>query len=506
MVNDIMIFKSEVNMREHLQEGTCILNRYKVERLLGEGGMGAVYLCCDLEVEGKVWALKEMCLDRAPSFYREQGVMQFKREVQILATLNHPNLPHISHFFHENNTYYLVMEYVEGKNLAEALKERGGPIKEQDVVSWAVQICDVLEYLHNQQPNPIIYRDLKPSNVMLTSRGQIKLIDFGIARFSDPCKVTDTFKMGSVGFSPPEQYRGKGTTDGRSDIYSLGATLHFLLTGRDPQDEAPFSFPPLRTLIPTLSPKIDRIVMKALEYKKEKRFESAGKMKEALLEEEGLLWNNAVTRKILSSPKIARFLENPAAQRDRVAMLVVLLFILTMAICVDAIKVYNIYSTNRKKEISLKHYDTAQYLESRGLYREAIREYEESLRAYRYDIRSQHEIGVLYCRLSLYDDAESAFTKALKIEKKYHPSMRELAFVHYKRGDCSKSIELLMKARQIEPKDPVIHYYFGLTYEKLGKNMDAVHEFHEYLISVPGAPDRKEIELKIESWKKSGTQ
>ncbi len=493
-------------MREHLKEGTCILNRYQVERLLGEGGMGAVYLCRDLEVEGKVWALKEMCLTRAPSFFRDQGLSQFKREVQILATLNHPNLPHISHFFQEHDTYYLVMEYVEGKNLTEELKERGGPICERDVISWAVQICDVLDYLHNQQPNPIIYRDLKPSNVMLTPRGQIKLIDFGIARFSDPCKVTDTFKMGSVGFSPPEQYRGKGTTDCRSDIYSLGATLHFLLTGRDPQDEAPFSFPSPRTLIPTLSPKIDRVVMKALEYRKENRFESVSNMKEALLEEEGVLWNNAITRRILSSPGIARFLENPATQRDRVAMLVVLLFILVVAICVDAIKVYSIYSTNRQKEISLKHYDTAQHLEGRGLYREAIREYEESLRAYRYDIRSQYEIGVLYCRISIYDEAESAFQKTLKIEKKYHPAMRELAFVHYKRGDCTKSLEFLQKARQIEPEDPVIHYYFGLTYEKLGKNTDATREYHQYLQSVPGAPDKKEIELKIESWRKSGSQ
>lgn len=497
--------RGSVEMREHLSEGTCILNRYQVEHLLGEGGMGAVYLCRDLEVEGKVWALKEMNLDRAPAFFREQGVAQFKREVQILATMNHPNLPHISHFFHENNTYYLVMEYVEGMNLAEALKERGGPIREQEVISWAVQICDVLDYLHNQQPNPIIYRDLKPSNIMLTPRGQVKLIDFGIARFSDPCKVTDTFKMGSVGFSPPEQYRGKGTTDGRSDIYSLGATLHFLLTGRDPQDEAPFSFPPPRTLVPTLSPKIDRIVMKALEYRKEKRYESAAEMKEALLAEEGVLWNNAMTRGILSSPKIARFLENPAAQRDRVAMLVVLLFILVIAICVDTVKVYSIISTNRKKELSLKHYDTAQYLESRGLYSEAIREYEESLRDYRYDIRSQHEIGVLYCRMSLYEDAEKSFKKALVIEKKYHPAMRELAFVRYRKGDSAGSLELLLKARQIEPHDPVINYYLGLTYEKLGKKSEAAREYGEFLRIVPGAPEKKEIENRIESWKKSGS-
>ena len=491
-------------MKEHLEEGTPIYNRYKVLRLLGEGGMGAVYLCEDLEVTGKVWAVKEMCLRHTPSFFEEQSINQFKREVEILATLNHPNLPQISHSFTFNGTYYLVMEYIEGKNLAQVLEERQGKLREFEVSGWAIQICDVLDYLHHQKPNPIIYRDLKPSNIMLTTHGQIKLIDFGIARFFDPCKVTDTFKMGSVGFSPPEQYRGKGTTDFRSDIYSLGATLHFLLTGRDPQDEAPFSFPPPRTLHPSLSPKIDRIVMKALEYKRENRYQEISEMKKALEEEAGIIWNNPVTRKFMTSPLIAKFLENPSAQRDKVALLVVLLFILMAALLIDAVKLYSLHQTNQGKREALISYIRGQQFEEKGLYEEALLEYQKALRDDRYDIHAQFSIGMVHKKLSRYDRAEEAFVKVLKIDKKCAPAYRELGHVYFLQNRLGESEKNYLLSLQIEPQDRTSYYYLGLVKEAQKNNAEALVQYERFLQVFPDASEKKEVKARIMRLRKEG--
>jgi serine/threonine protein kinase len=490
-------------MREHLKEGTCLHGRYTVVRLLGEGGMGAVYLCEDLEVKGKTWALKEMCLKYAPSFFQEQAVNQFKREVQILATLNHPNLPHISHFFQHEENYFLVMEYVEGQNLAQVLQERRGMVKEHEAVSWALQICEVLDYLHSQ-PQPIIYRDLKPSNIMLTPRGQVKLIDFGIARFFDPCKVTDTFKMGSVGFSPPEQYRGKGSTDSRSDIYSLGATMHFLLTNRDPQDEAPFSFPPPRTLNPGLSPKIDRIVVKALEYKKEKRFSSIAEMKKALEEEEGVLWNNPLTRKFLTSPRFAMFLENPAAQREKVAILVILLCILAATIIVDAVKIYSLHEHNRKKGLSQLHYVRGQFMLEKGLLADALGEFNQALLFDKDDVRSQFCTGLIYERMEDYDRASEAFEKTLKIDRGFYLALRERGIVQFRKKNYDEALRSISAALDKDPEDGLSHYYFAMVLEAQGKKKEALHEYETYLKILPRAPERSDVEAKIKALSGAG--
>ncbi|MDQ7825253.1 MAG: protein kinase [Candidatus Eremiobacteraeota bacterium] len=482
-----------------LSEGTLVNNRYRIIRLLGRGGMGAVYLCEDNELAGKVWALKEMSLRFAPGFLREQIIEQFKTEVKILATLNHPNLPHISHFFQENDKYFMVMEHVEGKNLAEKIEEAGTPLREAEVTSWAAQICDVLQYLHSQSPHPIIYRDLKPSNIMVRENGQIKLIDFGIARFFDPCKSTDTFKMGSVGFSPPEQYRGKGTTDARSDIYSLGATLHFLCTNRDPQEEAPFSFPAPRTLNSSLSPRIDRIIMRALEYKKERRFESAAEMKEALQQDEGILWNNALTRKFLTSPLTARFLENPAAQREKVAVLFILLFILGIALAVDSVKLYSHYRESQEHRRARGHYLRGQHFQEHSRYREALNEYELALQDYKDDIMAQYAVGLMHSKLSEPEKAEAAFHKTLKLDSKCAPALRELGYLSLKRNDPGKSREFLEKALSYEPTDGITYYYLALGYEKEKNLAEALRCYEEYLRCTPGAPDEKELREHMKS-------
>ena len=231
-----------------LEAGTVLQGRYKITRLLGGGGMGMVYLATDQRLANRPCAIKEMVDHFIDQAQRIEANEYFAREADTLAQLKHQAIPAITDRFELANRHYLVMEYVEGRNLEEELAVRGEPLPEGLVIDIARQLCDVLAYLHGLVP-PIIYRDMKPSNVMLNSNGRVVLVDFGIARlFKAARKGT---MIGTLGFAPPEQYQG--LVDPRSDIYSLGATLHYVLTGRDPEKFPPFSFPPVRELRPAVS-------------------------------------------------------------------------------------------------------------------------------------------------------------------------------------------------------------------------------------------------------------
>jgi len=246
--------------------------------------MGAVYLVEDLRLYGKQWALKELLERFIDPAEREEAIEQFRREVQILVGLRHPNLPEVVNTFEAQGRHYLVMEYIEGQTLEKLLENApGGQLPEEQVLKWAAQICDVLDYLHSHVP-PVIFRDLKPANVMITPRGQVKLIDFGVARLFDPDKGTDTLRMGTVGYAPPEQYSGQGQTTPRSDIYALGATLYDLLTDDSPEAH-PFVFAPLRQINRKVSARTARVVDKAVQLDPGDRFPSARSLKAALLEQ-----------------------------------------------------------------------------------------------------------------------------------------------------------------------------------------------------------------------------
>lgn len=265
-----------------LPKGAVLQSRYEIIKVLGVGGMGAVYLAQDLRFSGvtRLCALKEMISTTPDPQVRRLAVQSFMREANLLVQLNHPGIPKIYDFFTESVRSYLAMEYIEGEDLENVLEKTEGMLKEEMVLDWAVQVCEVMIYLHRQSP-PIIFRDLKPSNIMLRDQNKIALIDFGIAKaFESGQKGT---MIGTEGYSPPEQY--KGIVDPRGDIYALGATLHHLLTKRDPRLEAPFTFheEPPRLLNPALSEETNIIIMKALEYQAEKRYQSGQTMKDALL-------------------------------------------------------------------------------------------------------------------------------------------------------------------------------------------------------------------------------
>ena len=267
-----------------LTVGATLQTRYQIESILGIGGMSVVYKGRDLRFKNvyRACAIKEM-IDRSPDTQtRAITLRNFEREASLLATLNHMAIPKIYDYFVEGGRIYLVLEFIEGQNLEDILELSLDPLEEEQVVHWALQICDVLSYLHNHKPEPIIFRDMKPSNVMILPDDRVVLIDFGIARiFEADQKGT---MIGTEGYSPPEQYRG--VAEPRGDIYALGATMHHLLTKCDPRLETPFTFHerPPTSLNPKLSGQLEVVIMKALEYDARQRWSSAAEMRAALLD------------------------------------------------------------------------------------------------------------------------------------------------------------------------------------------------------------------------------
>jgi serine/threonine protein kinase len=263
-----------------LPSQSILERRYLVVGRLSQGGMGAIYKALDTRFEDREVVIKEMSQTSLEPSDREMIIKAFILEANLLARLNHPNIPTVYDFFSANERSYVVMELVQGENLQETLRNRQGkPFPEPWVRAIARQLCDVLTYLHTLYP-PIIFRDLKPDNIMLQPDGQIKLIDFGIARLFKPSKNRDTVALGTPGYAAPEQYGG-GQTDIRSDVYSLGATLLTLATGFEPSS-SPFNFPPARSLNPSLTANFEQVIQRATQNHPANRFQTVEQLCAAL--------------------------------------------------------------------------------------------------------------------------------------------------------------------------------------------------------------------------------
>lgn len=266
-----------------LQPGDVLQNRWRIMGVLGVGGMASVYKARDLRFPNVVRhvAVKEMLNLATDPQIREMTLRNFEREANILASLSHPAMPEIYDYFPGSNHVYLVMEFINGKDMEAILNSIPmDKIPIETIRKWAIELCDVIAYLHEHKPEPIIFRDVKPSNMMIDQHGNVRLIDFGIAKiFQSGQKGT---MIGTEGYSAPEQYKGEATP--ASDIYAIGATLHHILTRRDPRLEPPFSFPerPIRKFNPQVPQEFEDIVMKALAYDASERFATAREMKEAL--------------------------------------------------------------------------------------------------------------------------------------------------------------------------------------------------------------------------------
>jgi serine/threonine protein kinase len=257
------------NATGRLPPQSTLHNRYLILKNAGQGGMAAVYKATDLRSNATV-AIKEMSQDGLSPDDLREALESFTFEAKTLKSLHHANLPRVYDSFSENARHYLVMDFIDGQTLEQRQQATGGAsLPEGEVLGWARQICAVLAYLHRQRP-PIIFRDLKPANIMVMQNGVIKLIDFGIARVFAPGRSHDTQVLGTPGFAPPEQY-GKAQTDPRADIYALGCTLYQLLTGYDPAT-TPFNLPPMRTRNPNTSAEVVRAIERATKLDREARY------------------------------------------------------------------------------------------------------------------------------------------------------------------------------------------------------------------------------------------
>lgn len=248
---------------------------YYITRTVKTGGQGAIYEGVD--ALGQVYAIKEMLDNFATPQERQEGITRFEAEARLLERLVHPRIPRVYVHFKDEGRYYLVMDFVRGEDLESYVQQRGA-LSEAQVLRWADQICDVLQFLHSQRP-PIIFRDLKPSNIMVQADGTIKLIDFGIAKVLQSTQRGT--QIGTPGYAPPEQYQGLATV--ASDVYALCATLHHLLTGRDPRDHPPFTFPQVRDLNSAVSQRTSEVIAQGLQMKPENRFHTIAALRTALL-------------------------------------------------------------------------------------------------------------------------------------------------------------------------------------------------------------------------------
>ncbi len=276
-----------------LKPGTELRNRYRIVQVIGRGGMGNVYLAEDLRLPGRRCAVKEVRYSATlPSEWKQELREQFHREATVLARLDHPNLPKVSDYFSETNADYLVMDYVPGKDLLTLMFEagsRGEMLSEEEILGWADQLLDALEYLHTQNP-PIVHRDIKPSNIKVTPTGLVKLVDFGLVKemVIGEATITVIQGKGTLPYTPLEQYGSEpGQTDPRSDIYAFGATLYHLFTGKPPLTARerflhPERFVPPRKYNPTLRPEVEQAILWAMRLHPDARPQNVAELRRAL--------------------------------------------------------------------------------------------------------------------------------------------------------------------------------------------------------------------------------
>ena len=397
-----------------LEIGSLLDGKYKILNKIGQGGMSIVYLAMN-EKANKKWAVKEMRKEKNRNY--EVMKQSLITETNLLKELKHPYLPSIADIIENDDTIIIVMDYIEGRPLSDILLEEG-TIEEDKVVDYAIQLCDVLDYLHSQNP-PIIYRDLKPANIMLKPDGKITLIDFGTARKYNYDSVSDTTCLGTIGYAAPEQFAGETLrqTDARTDIYNLGATMYHLLTGVNPS-EPPYELYPIRRWDERLSNGLEKIILRATRKDPEKRFNDCKEMSYALQHFRDLDDSYIATQK----KKILLF----------AASLILSFSFFSMAIVVNGMekreisKVYNNYLSEAALKIASDGSENAVDANVLKLFQDAINISPQSTEAY---------IRMLdyYCDLGQTRNGLMAIS----------------AMIASGRGDLGKNDDLMMKIGQI---------------------------------------------------------
>ncbi|HET8845287.1 MAG TPA: serine/threonine-protein kinase [Ktedonobacteraceae bacterium] len=469
-----------------LPPGTELSNRrYKIERSVAAGGMGAVYRAVDVRFN-RPCAVKEMLDDFQSEAERAQAVEWFQREATLLLDLNHPCVPRVRDFFMEEGRHYLVMDFIEGRTLGEVLEKEGNiagvngarGVSEARARSWAQQVCSVLSYLHRQTP-PIIFRDLKPSNIMVTDKDEIKLIDFGIAR-TFQAQRQSTIIM-TIGYAPPEQLHGQ--PEPRSDLYALGATLHRVLTRHDAANNKPaiFNFPPVRSLRPDLSPAFEQVVARALEPDINKRWPSALEMERAVI---NLPPPSAQAATITPSVSIAGDRMTPGLPVSAPSSTGTGGFNGPAGVFLRAaqdhlnagriepafVALQQAYPLEPNNAIMHKLYGQVFARRQPPQPEQAIQAYNRSLQSNGNDPETHRLVGDVYLYVRrMPAQAIPPFTQALRLNPNDFEAHRGLAKCYEETGQSAPALREYQEAATIDNKRPDIHYSIGQIALRLGQ-------------------------------------
>ncbi len=443
-----------------LPDQTLLAGRYQLLSRIGQGGMGAVYKAADTRFNNRPVAIKEMSSTGLTPARLQEAEAAFEHEAHLLADLLHPNLPRIYEHFTENDRSYLVMDFIEGQTLEEYLEQKGGgPLPVDQVITWAEQLCDVLNYLHSRQP-PIIFRDLKPANVMISESGHVYLIDFGIARFFKPGKQHDTVALGSPGYAAPEQY-GKAQSTPRSDIYSLGALLHHLLTGVDPSEQ-PFFFRDASQLNSAIDPAFDALLKQMLAMDSDRRPASAQEVLNAL--------KGAATNQPRSTSRPLAYTQDPLLDQAYA--------LYTQKRLDEAIAVYNrALKANNTNPLGWQGYGLSQRL--KGLNQDALSSFEHALQLDPGLVTSWNGKGTVLGTLRRHQEALDAFEHALQLEPHNAAAWNGKGAALHALGRSNQALDAFEKALLYDPQLVQAWYNKGLLLHDMGRFREAEQAFQQ---------------------------
>jgi serine/threonine protein kinase len=478
-----------------LTPNLLLKQRYRILGTVGKGGFGAVYKAEDVQLGNRLLAVKEMSQSSLNPQEIAEAAENFKREAHILAALKHPNLPSIYEQFSETGRWYLIMDFIEGETLEEHLmKKQEGHLSVAETLQIGLQLCMVLGYLHSRQP-PIIFRDLKPSNIMLTPEGNLYLIDFGIARHFKPGQNRDTIALGSPGYAAPEQY-GKAQTTARSDIYSLGATLHHLLTGFDPSD-TPFQFTSLQLQSQPIPLGLEPLILQMLDMNESKRPASMIAVKQEL--------QSISTQQTASQVNIPQ----PSTLSQTVTQVASLLPQAQTSppgshqqMGTPKIAANHYLKTKRFQEalaafeqaIRLDPDDASLY-NGKGLVLSELKRYQEALAAYEWAIRLDPNYAIAYFNkgnvlddLEHLEEALAAYEKAIRLDPHDADFYDNMGNVLYEMERYEEALAACEQAIHLDPNFADAYYNKGNVFHKLKSYHEALESFDE---AIQRDPDNK---------------
>lgn len=440
------------------QIGTVIDGKYEILKEIGAGGMSTVYLAMDNRLN-KQWAVKEI-KKQGKNKNDEIVVNSLLAEANLMKRLDHPALPRIVDIIDNGITIYVIMDYIEGESLDKILKSFGVQ-PEETVVGWAKQLCDALSYLHSQKP-PIIYRDMKPANVMLKPEGNIKIIDFGIAREYKEQNLSDTTVLGTRGYAPPEQYSGQ--TDARSDIFALGMTMHQLLTGVDPRNGEPYA--PVRQWNPELSEGIELIIDKCVEPAAENRYQSCA----------DLLYD-------LEHPELITRGYKKKQKRKLATFLITFAMSLVMAIAGVGLNVAATQVNNQDYDVNLASSDPQAYYQAVSIYPERVDAYNALIEYCKNHDSSNEDITKVGNAIEA--NAESLDVNSADIADMYY-DMGKLYFSDYDDGFKSRAVsaqsffKVASESQAEFDKKPIANCYYAICRFMTNQSTTSEHSLDDF--------------------------